>query len=269
MQKRNPDFVAVARRLLKERLPRAELAFVGGAMLRGQASAYSDIDIVAMVPDGGDPGFRLSIMAEGWPVELFVQNRAAQDHFMAQDKKRGMCIIADMVANGIAIPGENALAVERRRKARMIIAEGPDKLDAEKIDDMRYQLCDLLDDIAGWKHPAELYGMLGRLYHELAELYLRGQGRWAGRGKWVARAMERAFPDLVPVYEDAFRLAFERQQVQKVIDLADHMLKPFGGRLWEGYYRPIPDEVQHDLLAQEEKKEGRNPGELGRRRCPG
>ena len=119
-----PPFLETAQKAINKHYPGYKCAFVAGSMLRGQETATSDIDIVVIYDDDFEDVHRNSVIENGWPVEFFVHNVKANDYFMEQDRKRGMYIMMDMVANGLPLPELNEMARERQLKASEMIRSG-------------------------------------------------------------------------------------------------------------------------------------------------
>jgi len=192
-----------------------------------------------MMPESTVQVHRRSVFEEGWPVEFFVQTPRAQDYFMHMDRKRGMPVMMDMVATGLALPGETPLVQARREKAVAILVGGPPPLSKEDLEDRRYVLTDLVDDLDPSRGPLELFGILGSLYQRTGDLLLRGRGKWSGEGKVLGRLLRTADPAFGAALEVAFRGAFEGN-TGPVVTLVHGVLEEFGGRCFGGYRREAP-----------------------------
>ena len=79
-----------------------------------------------------------------------------------------------------------------------------------------------------------------RLYEQLATYHLRVQGRWSARSKAIPRALRAASPDLCERYTRAFARLFELGDSHDVIHLAETILEPHGGLLFEGFRSDAP-----------------------------
>jgi hypothetical protein len=86
------------------------------------------------------------------------------------------------------------------------------------------------------------------LYQELGNFYLRANRKWSGRAKSMPRAIRKAFPELLSGYEAAFKEGFAGN-LKPVLELADELLAPFGGKFWAGWLQYAPD------MANSEKKD--------------
>ena len=69
--------------LVNDRFPAAVQAWLAGSVVRGTATATSDLDIDITVLDETAVVHRESLRFEGWPVELFVNCEAGIRLFVA------------------------------------------------------------------------------------------------------------------------------------------------------------------------------------------
>lgn len=229
-----PDFLETAQAALRRHYPNYNCAFVGGSMLRGEETPSSDIDIVVFFDDDFEHPHRYSVIEQNWPIEFFVQNRFSHDFFMRLDREQGFCIIANMVASGIILPHETALAIERRTTAQAVKEAGPPPLDTRDIDSRRYAISDALDDLSTERPYMDQLGVLASVYKHLGDLYLRGQGKWSAEGKALGRYIREDNPDFAIGFETAFMYA-QRGEFDALKDIAHDILAPHGGILFEGY----------------------------------
>ncbi|MDR1337673.1 MAG: nucleotidyltransferase domain-containing protein [Rickettsiales bacterium] len=240
------DYLSVAKELISEKFPNAKCAFVAGSITRGEGSATSDIDFVIIHNADVLPrAYRDSMIYQDWPVEMFVQNINSLAYFMEKDVAIGVPILVNMVAEGIILPENNPYAIALKDSAQKIMEQGPDALTQADFEKYRYMITDNLDDILDYKNMAELYGSLGWLYQELGNFYLRANRKWSGRAKSMSRAIKKAFPELLPEYQAAFKQGFAGN-VKPVLELADRLLAPFGGRYWAGWLQYAPDVANLD-----------------------
>lgn len=235
--RKNPDFLAVAKIALNQHYPDANLAFVCGSVIRGEDTPTSDIDLVVLYTDPEfDNVHRKSAEVEGWPIEFFVHTPKAQDFFMASDIASGIPGMVDMIAHGIPLPGPSDYSRERQKLAQSLLQSGPPALSAAEIEDRRYFLTLTLDDLVGAQDAGVRGAALSALYQPLGDFNLRASGNWSGDGKGLLRAMRRADPKMARSFEQAFQQAWQGD-LSHVIETADKILKPHGGRLFDGYQR--------------------------------
>ncbi|MCY1643337.1 nucleotidyltransferase domain-containing protein [Methylorubrum sp. SL192] len=145
-----------------------------------------------------------------------------------------------MIAEGQAIGEylEHAAALQKSVSAKL--RAGPPTLTQAEMDALRYEITDAVDDLRGERSAPELLAIGAMLYPRLAELALRGRGRWSGVGKWTPRLLAEEDHTLGDRFDTAFRALFAASQPGPVIALAESELTPHGGRLFEGDRRTAP-----------------------------
>jgi hypothetical protein len=233
------DPFACAERLLKERHPSALVAFVAGSIVRGEATAFSDIDLVIVYDKVAHP-FRESLIFEDWPVECFIHDAATARYFFEEvDGKAGDISLPSMVLEGRMIPGESAAGLALREMAKRHVEKGPAVLGAETLVNSRYMITDLVDDLRAYRNEIELYATLGALHEALASFHFRAHGRWSASKKHISRRLLKTEPALALRWIQSFEAAY-RGKVEPIIELAEVLLKPFGGFCFEGYRRDAP-----------------------------
>jgi len=232
----------VAARILADRYPDADCIFLAGSVIRGQATDYSDLDIV-VVYEQVERARRESFIYASWPVEVFVHDPQTLDYFFRKvDRVSGVPSLADMVANGIALPTVTAIAMQARRLAMAILEEGPPPWSDRETATSRYLITDLVDDIRDPRSHEELVAALTRLYPAVAEHFLRANGWWSAKGKSIPRRLRQADPDFAKAFDDAFRSGFEGRGADPVIGLCQRALEPSGGWLFDGHALDAPDD---------------------------
>lgn len=225
--------VEAAKRFIEQFYPQCNVAFLAGSASRGEHKALSDLDIV-IIDETIPSAYRESLFELGWRMEIFINNRASILGFFESDAKRGRPTMPHMCANGILLKDDGTAAL-LRAKALAIIEQGPEPLTVSEIESARYFLTDLLEDfIDADRHDEALY-TLNTLSIQLAEFALRVQGRWIGRGKGLPRMLRQYSEDLNERFVDAISGFVKRENKQLFVQLADDILDPYGGRLFEGF----------------------------------
>src|SRR5690349_7126567 len=103
------DVLAVARLVVSQRYPGAAVAFAAGSLVRGEGTAYSDLDLVVVYPTL-PAAYRESFRFDGLPVEVFVHDPGTLEYFFVEmDAASGIPALPQMVVEGHEIPGANAL----------------------------------------------------------------------------------------------------------------------------------------------------------------
>ena len=232
--------IDVARRVRRERYPDAEATFAAGSIVRGEGTAFSDLDLVVVYRELPS-AYRESFRFDGYPVEAFVHDQETIEYFFTEvDRPSGIPSLPQMVVEGVEIPEATEASQALKRRAAAVIGDGPPPLDAAAERRMRYFVSDLLDDVRAPRSAEELTGIGARLYEELADYYLRRRGRWSGKGKAIPRALGQADPALAARYGEAFSALFGNGDPRAVIRLAEEILQDAGGPLFDGFRMDAP-----------------------------
>jgi predicted nucleotidyltransferase len=223
-----------------ERYGDAAVVFAAGSIIRGEGTPFSDLDLVVVY--GRLPNaYRESLRAKGYPVEAFVHDPETLEYFyMEVDRPAGVPALAQMVVEGIEIPGSTELSQKLKRRAAAAIEAGPPALDRDEERRMRYSVSDLLDDLRSPRSRAELIAAGARMFGQLADYYLRRRGLWSATGKAIPRVLQRTDAALCTSYCDAFEELFARGNPHGVIRLTEDLLSESGGPLFDGYRADAP-----------------------------
>jgi hypothetical protein len=116
----------------------------------------------------------------------------------------------------------------------------PPKLTAEEIRKMRYGITNLVDDIRQPRSKAELVASGAELYGVLADYYFRANNLWSAKGKSIPRALRQIDEGLGSRYCAAFEELFAGGEPAKVVALAEEILNPGGGFLFDGHRLDAP-----------------------------
>ena len=168
----------MARRLVAEMFPSAVAAWLGGSVVRGDATRRPTSTSPCCWPVEPAP-YRHSLRYGDWPVELFVHTEESFEWFLAKDLDRRQPSLARLVAESVLVTGEDVLG----DRARGFLAVGSPPLSAADLAAARYAITDLLDDLTGSTSEVETVGIATRLWEESLRLLLTGSGHWAGSGQ--------------------------------------------------------------------------------------
>jgi len=223
-----------------QRYSGAAVVFAAGSLLRGEGTAYSDLDLV-VVYSALPCAYRESFTFTSLPVEAFVHDPQTLEYFCVEmDRVSGIPALPQMVVEGREIPDSTDLSRRLKARAAALIDAGPPPLDSESERRRRYMVTDLLDDVREWRSMEELMASGSRLFEKLADYHLRSIGHWSARGKAIPRALQRADPTLCTRYCRAFESLFQEGDVGPVIQLTEELLAPHGGLLFDGYRSDAP-----------------------------
>ena len=232
----------VTKELLETRYKGAEVIFLAGSVMRGEASAYSDIDLVVVYPHV-DKAYRESFTHKEWPVEAFVHDPRTLSAWFNTDIKRGHPSLPMMVFEGLEVPAPSGFSDKLKDEASLFLSHGPLAMSSAEIDDARYELSNLLDDLREPRSREELTATASTLYNKLADFYLSARGEWTAEGKSVLRLLKKADPAFSRRFVDAFETLYTHNQASKVVSLAEDVLQPYGGILFEGYKRLATEDI--------------------------
>ncbi|GAA1886270.1 nucleotidyltransferase domain-containing protein [Streptomyces durmitorensis] len=225
----------VAQELVEAWYPDAVAALLGGSVVTSRRTPYSDLDIVIVFAGEREPS-RSSLRFGAWPVELFVHTEASWRWFVEREIPRRKSSLLSMCAHGVVLADRDGAGARLRHEARQLLAAGPPDAAPAEIEDQRYVLTDLLDDLAGCSTAGERFFIVTEIAGRAAEFVLLRTGSWTGGGKWTARRVDAVWPGFSEELEGLVREALEGRDAG-LVALVDEVLAPSGGRLWEGYRR--------------------------------
>lgn len=232
--------IDIANAIRADRYRDAAAMFAAGSIVRGEGTAFSDLDLVVMyarLPCA----YRESFRFDGYPIEAFVHDPGTLEYFFLEvDGPSGVPALPQMIVEGIEIPGPSEMSRHLKQRAAAVIEAGPPPLDSETEQRMRYFVSDLLDDLRAPRSNDELIGAGARLYEQLADYHLRRLGRWSAKGKAIPRVLRQTNAALSAAYCDAFEELFARGDARSVIRLAEDLLRESGGPLFDGYRAAAP-----------------------------
>jgi hypothetical protein len=230
----------VAKDLLETRYQGADCVFVAGSVGRGEASAYSDLDLIVLYPDVSH-AYRESFTHKGWPVEASVHDLETLRYFLYKvERPEASASLAEMVKEGFEVPQGTSRSAQAKIMASEVLADGPPTLSEEECDEWRYRLSALIDDIREPRSRHELMAAAALAYGELARFHLRMNLKWVSHGKSLPRRLRLADGAEARRFEEAFDAVFARGEARGVVALAEDLLKPHGGFLFEGHRREAP-----------------------------
>ena len=230
----------VTKDLLETRYRGAGVIFLAGSVMRGEASTYSDVDIVVAYPRV-ERAYRESFFHLEWPVEAFVHDPETLSYFFHQvDRPDGSSTLAEMVFEGLETPAPSEFSARLKQMASEVLKNGPISLTTDEIEDRRYHISELVDDIREPRSKQELNAAATAIYFELADYYFRIRGEFSSHGKALLKRMKKSDPTFFRRFTEAFDLLFSEGRAEKVIDMAEELLNSRGGFLFDGYRRQAP-----------------------------
>ncbi|MDQ0255298.1 hypothetical protein J2S74_002680 [Evansella vedderi] len=213
--------------------PNCDGALLAGSVIRGEATKTSDLDII-IFDRKLRSSYRESLLFMGWPIEVFANNLTSYKQFFKSDYEQAMPTHQMMVVEGRIIVDRGVIA-SIKQEARQMLEMGPLPWSKEIIDTKRYFITDVLDDFIGATDRAEEIFIANTLAEWIHEFVLRTNYQWVGESKWIVRSLKRYDPQFTEEFVSAFDDFYRNGKKQKVIDLTDKVLSPYGGRLFHGF----------------------------------
>ncbi|WP_228550247.1 nucleotidyltransferase domain-containing protein [Salinibacillus xinjiangensis] len=231
MKKQEP--IKAAQQFIQKRFSNCDGALLAGSIVRGEATETSDLDIV-IFDQHIRSSYRESFIDFGWNIEVFVHNLNSYLAFFKSDYERARPSLPRMVAEGILLK-DNGVMESIKNEARELLAKGPEVWSENTIELKRYFITDALDDLIGCEDRAEGIFIVNTLAEIVSEFVLRTNQRWIGSSKWIIRALQDYDADFAERFVEAFEAFYQLGDKSKIIHLVDDVLKPYGGRLFEGF----------------------------------
>jgi predicted nucleotidyltransferase len=222
----------LARQLVLELYPEARAAWLGGSVVRGDASPTSDLDITVLL-DGPPAPRRKSLEYGGWPVELFVHTEKSLRYFADKDQLRRQPTMMRLVGESVVLVDTDGSGARLQQEGLAEVAAGPEPLSVEELNQMRYGITDMLDDLVGATDDVRL-AISSVLWQEAARLLLTGSGHWSGTGKGLLREL-KAYDVAHGTDHAAKLLDGVRASDDRLVVAVDDILAAYGGRLFSGF----------------------------------
>ncbi len=226
------DAVEVARRLVAEQYPDARAAWLGGSVVRGDASSTSDLDITVLL-SGPPAPMRRSLEYGGWPVEVFVHTEDSLAHFRNKDQERRQPSMMRLVGETVVLLDTDGSGARLQQECIDEVAAGPRALTTPELDQLRYGITCLLDDLADAATDDVRTALASMLWQDAARLLLTGSRLWSGTGKGLLR--ELTAYDEQHGTDHARALLAGVRNPDALVEEVDGILDQFGGRLFAGF----------------------------------
>lgn len=239
LKRKDPKIIT--NQLFQERFPTANCCFLAGSVMRGEGTEYSDLDIVVLF-DSLENAYRESFIYEGWPIEILAHDMDTLRYFFDDDRKSGCPSLQNMVSEGEVIPGKTDLSKMAKKLAKDDLAKGPDEISASEMENRRYNITDLVDDLRAPKTFEEAVITASQLYIRLADFYFRANGLWSASGKTIPRNLKKVDEQFYQKISSAFGFFYKEQDQSGIIKISEELLTPYGGFLFDGFKSDAPKE---------------------------
>ncbi|MGE8205608.1 nucleotidyltransferase domain-containing protein [Heyndrickxia sp. NPDC080065] len=225
--------IEAAKQFINKHFPNCHGALLAGSVVRGEATETSDLDIV-IFDKNLNSSYRESFIDFGWAIEAFVHNLTSYKHFFKSDCERAKPSMPQMVSEGIILRDEGFID-SIKREANELLEKGPVEWSAETIRIKRYFLTDALDDFKGCSDRSEELFIANSLADLISEFVLRTNGKWIGTSKWLVRTLKNFDETFANQFVEAFDLFYKTGEKQRIIQIVEQVLQPYGGELFDGF----------------------------------
>lgn len=234
--------LSASEKIRKERHPSAKALLLAGSVVRGDATAFSDLDLV-VIYEHVNNAKRQSFTYDGWPVEAFVHDPQTLEYFIQEvDGPSGVPTLANMICEAVEVPKPTKYGQEIKCFSKKFLNAGPMPWGQQERENSRYAISNMVDDIRAPRSTDELRPVIANLYTAIANHYCRSRTQWAAKGKSIPRRLTSLDPEFSQRFAQAFEVAFVQNDVVALIDLSQDVLEADGGFLFDGYNRNAPDE---------------------------
>ncbi|MCJ7839792.1 nucleotidyltransferase domain-containing protein [Lederbergia sp. NSJ-179] len=230
---KRPTPLEAAQLVIDKHFPNCQAALLAGSVVRGEATATSDLDMV-IFDQKLTFSYRESFIDFGWYIECFVHNFTSYREFFENDCKRAKPSMPKMVSEGIVLRGAKNLDTIKK-EANDLLRKGPEKWTIETVNMKRYFLTDVLDDLKGCSKREEAIFLVNALADLSVEFILRMNGQWIGSSKWTIRALKNFDESLAENLVEALEAFYQQDDKDNIIRFAEEILQPYGGLLFNGF----------------------------------
>jgi len=183
MSQRLSAALSAAEKIRAKFFPDASTLMLAGSVVRGDATAYSELDLV-VVFERVESAQRQSFIFEGWPLEAFIHDPQTLEFFFREiDRPSGVPSLPNMVSEGIELLRETKFGSLMKDLASRVLAEGPIIWSQQDRENSRYAISDMVEDIREPRNRAELRIVVSNLYSAIADHFLRSQSQWSAKAR--------------------------------------------------------------------------------------
>lgn len=175
----------------------------------------------------------------GTLVEFFVHTKDSLRAFLDRERALRRSPLLHMIAWGHLVADTDERIALLQIDARLWWDSGPAPLETGELEDRRYRLTSLLDDLADERDEGERLAIAADVFADVADLALFSRGAWTGTGRWLVRFLRQAAPELAEHLLAGLHDTAEQQNPQALIAAARDELDRLGGPLDEGYHRQV------------------------------
>jgi len=225
--------IDAAKKFVQKHYPNCQGAILAGSVVRGEATATSDLDIV-IFDKTLDSSYRESLIEFGWAIEVFVHSLTSYKQYFELDYERARPSLPRMVSEGIVLKDEGVIDCIKEA-AQNLLNRGPKVWTEDTIKLKRYFISDALDDFKGCTNRSEEIFIANTLAELLSEFVLRTNNKWIGASKWVYRCLRDYDKQFATNFVEAFDTFYKTGNKEQIILITEQIVRPYGGLLFEGF----------------------------------
>lgn len=228
-----PEALVAADQFVSTHVPTCLVALLAGSVVRDGGCPGSDLDIVVLAEEI-IPHWATYDMA-GWPIELFALTPVTYPKAFALDQRRRWPLHLNLCRSALVLKDQEGLAARLQAEAQDWYEQGPAPLTEAEIDEARYALTWMLDDLSDASDATE-QDLIGRdLAAKAADTYLLAHQQWLGQGKWRYRQLQQADATVASLFSQALH-ALHQGEKQPLLQFGAMVLQELGGRGFAGQY---------------------------------
>ncbi|MBS4174805.1 nucleotidyltransferase domain-containing protein [Bacillus sp. FJAT-49736] len=225
--------IEAATYFIDQHFPNCQGALLAGSVVRGEETDTSDLDIIVL-DNSISSSYRESLIKYGWPIEVFVHSISSYKQFFEMDYRRAKPSMQRMIAEGIILKDDGVIS-PIKEEAKLVLDKGPEEWSEETIRVKQYFITDVLDDFIGCHDRAEGIFIANTLSNLIHEFVLRTNRMWIGTSKWIVRALKHYDEGFTNDFVEAFDMYYQTGEKDRVIQLSQKVLEPYGGPLFDGF----------------------------------
>lgn len=229
---------------VSERYGEPSFCFFFGSHAFGCGDADSDIDVIVVMNHLAH-AYSERFSSNGFLFDAHVHDPETLHAMMAAENKRGLAILTPKVDQSLVLPQPCELASKLKEVALGLLRSGPPR--PEKWDLPRRYMTAVLSDIGRCADRDERRMMAMDLYECIIDTFLRSQGQFSNRGRYLVREVKRfdaAFSDRA---QAALVAVFQDDSLSPLTQLAREVLEPIGGTLDHGYREDYSGKLRSPL----------------------
>ncbi len=200
--------------------------------MRGEDKENADIDLI-VVGDLESAPYKESIMFGGWPLDIHVHTAASLWEISSRRaRQERVSVLPHMFTVGEMLFDRDGSGGNLKNRLTKLMVNGPAPLTDSEITLFRHRITDGASDLMDPRPLGEVMFVSAKLAQGIADFTLARNRHWLTSGKAVYRNLRQVDPEL------ADRLAAAWSKVgtssSELVALAEEVLEPVGGRLFEG-----------------------------------